>query len=907
MLLPSSRTGGQHYSRVYRDVQVAWYSTWGGQCSRVTSVGDFYLFARTHFYLRHSTLSLCYKMASQNTHAVAVSTPLLTSQLDDLRDNVTSVGDKLEVIEKRLITHIVNSVMDPSTTTAAAVAAEKTARTQRFNELYHAMDSDPDYRRLFRKYNFRNMLPDRQQRHQVDDLLTDVAHLAAEDARSRMMKEIRDALGQYNIMDGIGVCKDVIKDIGTKVTESQSAWQGLQGVNTSGRVAFAVSRDAAVQDYNAMMGRLSVLFGQKLTYEHALDGLSDNNNKTMLAAGFDLNKISATDMQLAADRRKLVVTSVKSLEEQIHPGRSAQQFDKMQSLTLPPNLETSLRGQELIILFDAYMHQNAAHYPVAAVVSKRVSRDVDPVAGIFWKPPCASDGFAGMSKFLVPEYKKEIQRIETDFLKLLAPSTVSELRRSFNYGVGQEEVARVDVGDGISLYWALLAKYRPLDEMYRQDIEKFLYAVHMKFDRYDSSLVKTLTEISKYCSEAKALGIRLKWFLTGSQWVRKLSFRSTYAVKLQNYQKCTCDPDDCVYLLEELVREIKLVAVDEFSQPDTSNPFTHDHLSLHAGVLESSYPPQDAELGEDDEYSAVAMGSWQYDQSGKGGYGKGSYGKGSYGKGSSGKGGYGKGADDGSVVPGRRKMISQGMFPSQGTPPPMSRHMSYGQSRYPGGSNATARSFRYAQQAQEASQAMSAAALPPKGWNKDSGCFNDGCMDKRYQKFDLCTTCHRAGLECGSVVGKDKKSYKVLDVKRSTPDERLAANVAIKDAATLYRRMAVEVGMSAEELEWKSDMRSVGYDEALQLSYTQGMAAEVTGQKRSRPDPCLDDDVAAAAMSARAVHQMLLEEGCAHKVKRSALKEFVDEDEDNLTNNALVAAMQRTSASLRQQDRAAGQ
>ena len=853
-------------------------------------------------------------MASQMTHAVAVSTPLLTSKLDDLRDNVTSVGDKLETIEKRLITHIVNSVMDPSTNAAGAVA-ESTAKTQRYNRLYHAMDSEPDFRHLIeRKYNFRSMVPDRRQRNQVDRMLTDVAHLAAETARANVMKEIRDALDQCNIVDGLGVCRDVIKDIGTKVTESQSAWQGLQGADTSGRVAFAVSRDAAVQEYSSAMKRLAILFGQKLTYEKALEGLSDDNNKTMLQAGFDVKRISESDMRLSEDRRKLVVSSVKSLEDQIHPGRAARQFDKMQTLTLPSNLETSLRGQELIILFDAYMHQNMAHYPVAAVVAKRVSRDVDPVAGIFWKPPCASDGFPGMSKFLIPEYKKEIQRIETDFLKLLSPSTVSELRRSFNYGIGQEEVARVDVGDGISLYWALLAKYRPLDEMYRQDIEKFLYAVHMKFDRYDSSLVKTLTEISKYCAEAKALGIRVKWFLTGAQWVRKLAARSTYAVKLQGYQKCTCDTDDCVYLLEELVREIKLVAVDEFSQPDCTNPFSHDHLSLHAAAFEPSYPPQDDERGDGDDDSATAMVSWTGDGYGrrdgwgkgeqaKGSYGKGAYGKGSFGKGSYGRGGYGRSADDGSVVPGRRTMVSQGLFPTRGTPPPMSRHgRSYGQSRSPGGSNVAARSFRYAQQAVEASQAMSAAALPPKGWNKETGCFNDGCLDKRYQKFDLCTTCHRAGLECGSVIGKDKKSYKVLNVHKSTPEDRLAANVAIKDAATAYRRTVVEIGMSAEDLD--PDFIALGYDEALQESYAQGMAAEVTGQKRARPDPHFTDD-AACAMSA--VHRMYEEEGYTYgqPAKRPVVED--DEDEDNLTNNALVAAMQRTSASLRQQDRNARQ
>ena len=823
-------------------------------------------------------------MASQINHVVAAqSTPLLSTKLGDLRDTVTSVSDKLEVVEDRLTKHIVNTVMDPSTN-AADAARERAAKSQRYNRLYHEMELDPEYRRLFEQtHQYRHLVPDRRRRDQVDRLLSDVSHLAAERAREDYRKEIRELLEGTNIVAGVGVCKDLIQSLVEKVQDTQSAWQGLQGVDTSGRVEFAVRRDAAVRDYDKSMARLAVLFGQKTTYERAMDSLSDDANKMMLQAGFDAKNIPSEDLEDAEKRRRMVLSSMKTLEGQIHPGRGSQQFEKMQSLTLPPNLETSLRGQELTTLFDAYMHQNGAHYPVAAVVAKRVSKDVDPIAGTFWKPPCATDGYAGMSSMLVSEFKKEAARIETDFLKMLSPATVQELQRSFNYGVGQDQVARADVGDGVSLYWALLSKYRPLDEMYRQDIEKFLYGVHMRFDRYDSSLVKTLTEIGKYCAEAKTLGIRVKWFLTGAQWVRKLSSRSTYAVKLQRFQTCSCDSDDCIYLLEELVREIKLVAVDEFSQPDTTNPYSHDHLSLYAGA---SDPPQDFAVSfsaeEHVDHEAMAMGNWQPQSKGKG---KGDYGKGGYGKGGYGRGSYGKGMDDGSVVPGRRMMISQGSYSMRGTPPPMSRRSSYGHSGSPGGGGLAARSFQYAHQRTHADRAMSAAVLPPKNWDKERGCFNDGCVDKRFKTFDLCTTCHRAGLETGSFVGKDKKSYKIMDFKKASPEDRLAANKAIAEGASIYRKMVGEVGMSAEQLD--PDYLAMGYDEALQESYESGMMADVDrGQKRQRSDS--DPDVhAAAAMSAKACR-------CPESDD--------DEDADSLTNGALVRAMRHASAELRKQD-----
>ena len=185
---------------------------------------------------------------------------------------------------------------------------------------------------------------------------------------------------------------------------------------------------------------------------------------------------------------------------------------------------------------------------------------------------------------------------------------------------------------------------------------------------------------------------------------------------------------------------------------------------------------------------------------------------------------------------------------------------------------------------------MSAAALPPKGWNKDNGCFNDGCPDKKFQKFDLCSTCHKAGIETCTIIGKDKKSYKVLNYKLHSEADRLAANKAIKEGAMAYRHTVREVGMSAEEID--ADYVALGYDVALQQSYENGMSADVlTGQKRPRsdsdPDPAL-----VAAMSARvSKYPSLDNDEC---------------DEDTLINRSLLRSMQNVSADLRRQDRAGG-
>ena len=108
------------------------------------------------------------------------------------------------------------------------------------------------------------------------------------------------------------------------------------------------------------------------------------------------------------------------------------------------------------------------------------------------------------------------------FAAQVSASTMRDIQSAFLYGLDGDLTARCDYGDGVTAYWALLAKFRPLDSTYRQDVENWLDRCWTKFKRYDGSILTTVAEIKKYVVEAKMTGVRVKWHKTGKRWIAYL-------------------------------------------------------------------------------------------------------------------------------------------------------------------------------------------------------------------------------------------------------------------------------------------------------------------------------------------------------------------------------------------------
>ena len=151
--------------------------------------------------------------------------------------------------------------------------------------------------------------------------------------------------------------------------------------------------------------------------------------------------------------------------------------------------------------------------------------------------------------------------------------------------------------------------------------------------------------------------------------------------------------------------------------------------------------------------------------------------------------GKGKSKSDGYVVPCRRLMLAQGGgTPSQGAYTKGKGRGSKG-SYGKGGAWSPPQPYppqRAYDAAYDAVQQVSDTA-----WNAKDGCFAHRCPAKRHsmngKAFEVCLTCHTTGLEKGSVLGRDGKTYAVLSQQHSTPEARREALAKLVVAVKAYR------------------------------------------------------------------------------------------------------------------------
>ena len=113
---------------------------------------------------------------------------------------------------------------------------------------------------------------------------------------------------------------------------------------------------------------------------------------------------------------------------------------------------------------------------------------------------------------------------------------------------------------------------------------------------------------------------------------------------------------------------------------------------------------------------------------------------------------------------------------------------------------------------------MLAAQLVPKGWNKEHGCFNQGCPDKKFKQYDFCPTCHKTGVQTGSITCKDGRKYQMCDIKAATEEQRRAMQDQIRKASVQFRQ---EFANMAERLEM---------DDESEMELVAAMHAELSQQ-----------------------------------------------------------------------------
>ena len=689
--------------------------------------------------------------------------------------------------------------------------------------------------------------------HRDEDELTeatvDFAAHCVEHERLRLAKAMADAIDDMRADQKLTAAISGMDEVTECLTLLTQQLTVLTGTESSGRVAYAVSRESAVKAYNGNIGRLKLLYDEKANLEKAQKSLIEDEQKKLVAVKYQVSSIPDSDISSAESRRKMLESSLRNIERRIVPEGEAMGGKLQGQINIPANMDQMLRGQELAESMEAFLELNSGMFRVVRSVVKRMLNDIDPVTGLYWRPPTLSDGYADLPESLRERATMESNKLYTLMTseRQLTSAMIHDVERPFAIGIGGKTTGIVAHGDGVGLLWGLMSKYRPLNDTYKNDVENFLDNAYSLFQKYDGTIIKTVSRVQKRIDEAKLLGIRIKWHKTGERWLKLLERRNNFAVGLQKFNDHNGNTDDCVLRLEELVKEIEIIATAEFTSPDVNTPFGNQiGMLAQAQEMEQQtvladggyalanfsqgmpYMSIDHCTGEEQAMMGFARSPHMYEDD-----------------------------DSTGVCSGRRLMQAKASGGSyKGLGAQRGRTSSYrGSAGRGSGRGYMSRPGAYA--ANPEHLMMSEMRLPPKQWSSKNGCFGQGCCESKFKNYDFCSTCHRAGVSNGEIVAKDGKTYKLLRFSSSSEEERKAAQGAIIQGAMSYRKLSAQFmqAMNAESEPYNPYQEERQEMEQLSNEFGDGQqalgatccmpVADVTGQKRIR-DP--SQDVAMSAM-----------------------------------------------------------
>ena len=733
----------------------------------------------------------------------------LSANIHDLTATLRKVNDKLDAIDRAISRDVTKTVMDQGTDAAANSAYRR-------QEIDRDYDNNQPLQAALRQHILPN-IPNPVAQSWLKSIMCTFAHNHQEFHHDRIQSWLRSEVNKLTgeLASSNLDAKELLQKSEETAISIRDRWFSLQGTLASGRIAFESIRDTVINEFNDNVDNLVTNYEMRAVLTKSQETEAKNFTEKLKNNDYDMQKLSTATVRDASDRRKMLSQQISHVDRNI-AGDEVDIKAGTSDLKVPHNLESDLRGQELVINMDSFMEKNASTFKVTKVYTDRVGHDIDPIEGTFFTPPSAQNKYASVPASFRNRYIAENKKLWTIIIANVAPATVRELVSPFDYGVRGEKTAQVLINDGVSLYWALLSKYRPLTDTYKSDVEDFLDRSWLLMRRYDSSVLHNLKKILGYIAEAKLLGIRTKWHKTGGKWFQLFNKKSQYAVEMAPFGKCTVDSDDSVILLEKMAQEILKVAVQEFTSADTNEGFVQ--MAMIAELCDPNTTLDESQDATDLWVQAMA-GAIDEDEKDKRGV---------------------------QVVPGNALAQARALAGShpgrQNSRKPMqppfrglgaNRGSGYGR----GGRAARARPRAFNAEEEEEEEQFNAGSLlaaqaVPKGWDKKSGCFNQGCPGTKYKSFDFCSTCHKTGMQSGSLTGKDGKDYPIFLTESSTTQQRREALEKIQAGASKFRG---EYGHLAGMLSFEDELENAA-----------AMTAEIakgTSMKRPRSDSVEEKDV----------------------------------------------------------------
>jgi hypothetical protein len=811
------------------------------------------------------------KMSLSDTDTTIVADLASAGQL------ITSLTSNLASLQA-LMGNVATTVMDPGTAVAGTMPCFLDTQPEAFSRNVQKLQSMPMFTTATTAVcNTAGLAANDPRRAQVQTaMLTSTVAIALTYARGA----VQQYQARYNekiqeTADMVLTSMNVDGDAMTKKIQSVTTmWDTIHTSTTSGRVEHTRRMDDIKATYQKDMKELDRLFAEK----EKLNGLLMRQNATVqekISGANGIDELTQEDVQKSGLVERMVRSCVKSVDSQIYPtstegGKTVLSKTK---LVVPVQLASQRRGSKLQINAEAWMKASKGAYVCTKPAFMRAGRQICPVTRTFWKPPSKADRYKDVPEACRQKYTEESEEIWGELAPQVEAESLLACTTPFYYGPNDEFKGQVMEGDGVSLYWALLTFFRPLDDAYQEDVEEWLDECYKLFQKYDGTIIYNLQTIKAKVAEAQIMGTRIKWFKTGKKWISALEGRPIFAVALEKYKKMKINTDDCVVVLNDICRDILAKAKEELmsKSANISIPFVHG-----AHMAENDWPENlFADPGEASAMSAVvdemqdagidvnllqgAITGFDRDinpalmeammafrNRGKG----------------QGKGG------------GRRFQPQERL----GRRTEMIAKLEQGRTAGSGGQGSQ---FRQQNQLRGMIGAMMANG---KSMQKHKVCFGKDCPAEKFKNYEFCSTCFRQGCGSGSITAKDGNKYCIVAFSESDPaakENRMKNNEIIRAGANKWRTgHAYNVDVAPRMVEDEQEMEQAAREYAMST-----WSDIVSGAKRGRRDS--EDDG----------------RGDEKRVDTGVEAELaydVADTEDKHTREAMMAQLEKTMALARQ-------
>ena len=236
------------------------------------------------------------------------------------------------------------------------------------------------------------------------------------------------------------------------------------------------------------------------------------------------------------------------------PSTKEERYARFKPMTIPSPLEG--KGAELQDIVLAYTIGRGSVMTTLIPAITRMINDYNPDTGLWWSWSDLSDKddkYLSVPECFRPLMKEQNGQLYADLKTAMAKTTAHKAMWSHInavHSLGREpKQYSVTEGDGLGLFWMMTMLYRPSDETYRENLEQGTYALCRKLSlQSKGNPTKFVEELRAQLLDANALGVKLKWILTGKMVVTNMANRSNIlAQKLQSYLdgSAAVERDDC--------------------------------------------------------------------------------------------------------------------------------------------------------------------------------------------------------------------------------------------------------------------------------------------------------------------------------------------------------------------------